>query len=367
MDLTQHLSGMPDYFGDGAWVIQVFIVVFVVLLLDWVQKRLLRRLHKKLAHTKNDWDDALVEAAQRPVTVLVWVVGLTFAAEIVQSKSGAVIFDAIEPIREVGVIAAFAWFAVRFIRIAEHNILKRRLDSGEAFDRTTLDAVAKLLRISVFITTGLVVLQNLGYSVSGVLAFGGIGGIAVGYAAKDLLANFFGGLTIYLDRPFAVGDWVRSADREVEGIVENIGWRVTCIRTFDKRPLYVPNAIFTTIAVENASRMTNRRIYETIGIRYADADKMAVIVEGVKAMLQSHPEIDARQTLIVNFNQFAPSSLDFFVYTFTRTTEWIRFHEIKQDVMLKIINIIEGHGAECAFPTSTIHLAAGVAPPASPA
>ena len=103
--------------------------------------------------------------------------------------------------------------------------------------------------------------------------------------------------------------------------------------------------------------MTNRRIYETIGIRYDDAGKMAGIIEDVKAMLKAHPEIDADQTMIVNFNKFASSSLDFFVYTFTRTTNWIRFHEIKQDVMLKIIEIIEGHGAECAFPTSTLHIA----------
>ena len=78
---------------------------------------------------------------------------------------------------------------------------------------------------------------------------------------------------VYLDRPFAVGDWVRSPDREIEGTVENIGWRVTRIRTFDKRPLYIPNSIFSQIAVENPSRMSNRRIKETIGIRYDDASK----------------------------------------------------------------------------------------------
>ncbi|MFQ5717824.1 MAG: mechanosensitive ion channel family protein, partial [Nitrospinales bacterium] len=193
--------------------------------------------------------------------------------------------------------------------------------------------------------------------ISGVLAFGGIGGIAVGFAAKDLLANFFGGLMIYLDRPFAVGDWIRSPDREIEGTVEHIGWRITRIRTFDKRPLYVPNLVFSSIAVENPQRMQNRRIYETIGIRYQDAPKMDAIVHRVKEMLLNHPEIDSNKTLIVNFNSFAPSSLDFFVYTFTKTTDWVYFHEVKQDVLLKILKIVEGEGAETAFPTSTIHLA----------
>lgn len=209
----------------------------------------------------------------------------------------------------------------------------------------------------MLITTALVIMQTLGYSVSGVLAFGGIGGLAVGFAAKDLLANFFGGLMIYLDRPFKVGDWIRSPDKQIEGTVEDIGWRQTRIRTFDKRPLYVPNATFANISVENPSRMTNRRIYEYVGVRYDDSAQLTGIIAEVKSMLLAHPEIDTKQTLIVNFDRFGPSSLDFFIYTFTKTTNWIRFHEIKQDVMVNVMNIIEKNGASIAFPTTTVHLA----------
>jgi MscS family membrane protein len=201
------------------------------------------------------------------------------------------------------------------------------------------------------------ILQTLGVSISGVLAFGGIGGIAIGFAAKDLLANFFGGMMIYLDKPFKVGDWIRSPDRQIEGTVETIGWRQTVIRTFDQRPLYVPNSAFANIAVENPSRMRNRRIYETIGLRYEDAPMMQQIVEDVKGMLEDDPEIDTSRTLMVNFNAYAPSSLDFFIYTFSKTTDWVEFHGVKQKILLKVLEIITGHGAEIAFPTSTLHLA----------
>ena len=129
------------------------------------------------------------------------------------------------------------------------------------------------------------------------------------------------------------------------------------IRTFDKRPLYIPNAIFSQIALENPSRMENRRIKETIGIRYDDADKMEAITDQVKNMLIKHPEIDSSKTLMVNFDSFAPSSLDFFIYTFTKTTNWERYHKIKQDILLKVLKIIADNDAEAAFPTSTIHLA----------
>jgi len=360
MDIETILIELKNYFSSNSWVAQVFFVVFLTLLISFLQKRVLGKLLAKLQETAIYWDDALVDAARRPLTFLIWIIGLSFAAEIVSNESGAVIFGAIDPVRDVGVIFTLVWFLVRFIERTEKNIVLKKEARGEEVDRTTADVIAKLLRISVIITGLLVTLQTLGYSISGVLAFGGIGGIAIGFAAKDLLANFFGGLMIYLDRPFNVGDWVRSPDRDIEGTVENIGWRLTRIRTFDKRPLYVPNSVFANISVENPSRMTNRRIKETIGIRYDDVSKMETIIGDVKKMLQEHEDIDTNQTLIVNFNEFAPSSLDFFIYTFTKTTNWIRFHEVKQDVLLKVIRIVESHGAECAFPTSTLHISDGV-------
>ena len=196
-------------------------------------------------------------------------------------------------------------------------------------------------------------------SISGLLAFGGIGGMAIGFAAKDMLSNFFGGLMIYLDKPFTVGDWIRSPDRNIEGVVEEIGWRMTRIRTFEMRPLYVPNSIFSSIAVENPSRMMNRRIYETLSIRYSDADKMAAICDDVRGMLEKHPDIANEQTIIVHFMTCNASSLDFMVYCYTRTTEWVPYHAVKQDVMLKIMDIVARHGAEFPFPTRTLYMAGG--------
>jgi MscS family membrane protein len=237
-------------------------------------------------------------------------------------------------------------------RLIQPGVLRKPMD------QTTSQAIGKLLKAATLITALLVILQTLGFSVSGVLAFGGIGGIAVGFAARDLLANFFGAIMLYFDRPFAVGDWVRSPDREIEGTVEEIGWRLTRIRTFDQRPLYVPNAIFANISVENPSRMFNRRIFETIGLRYQDADKMRTIIDRVHHYLSEHEALETEtRTLIVNFNSYAASSLDFFIYTFTKTTNWVEFHRIKEAVLLRIFEIIREEGADIAFPTRTLHMA----------
>ncbi len=344
------LSGYAD-----AWILQVFVVVFFTMLANFISNRVFLRLEEQLAKTRNVWDDILLYAARRPIALLIWVLGLSLAFELTDPADDSMLVGLVDPLRRGLVIVMIAWFLIRFISQAE-SVLVSKDKVKNPMDETTVSALGKLLRLSIIITAVLVVLQTFGYSISGVLAFGGIGGIAVGFAAKDLLANFFGGLMIYLDRPFKVGDWVRSPDKEIEGTVEDIGWRLTCIRTFDKRPLYVPNGTFNSISLENPSRMTNRRIYEKIGLRYEDAALISGVIDDVREMLLNHPDIASDQTLIVNLNSFAPYSLEFFIYTFTKTTDWVRFHEVKQDVMAQIISIVHEHGADFAFPTQTIHL-----------
>jgi MscS family membrane protein len=359
MDILASLNALLTGLGfeDAAAqsAIEIFAVVLLTALASFVSKRVFTHIEHHFEKTENLWDDALLHAARRPASLAIWIIGLSMAAYTANRYADIAAFDLVEPLQRIGVIFCLTWFVVGFIAHTE-NLLVDPERVREPMDQTTVHALGKLLRASIIITAVLVALQTLGFSISGVLAFGGIGGIAVGFAAKDLLANFFGGLMIYLDRPFVVGDWIRSPDQEIEGTVEKIGWRLTTIRTFDKRPLYVPNQVFANISVQNPSRMSHRRIYEKVGIRYDDAKQLETVVSKVKTMLQNHPDLDTEQTLIVNFDAFGASSLDFFIYTFTKTTNWIEYHTVKQKVLVEIIKIIEGEGAEFAFPTSTVHL-----------
>lgn len=361
--MSELIDNVKQFFANNIiepWIYEVFAVVLGVLIIAFIARRVMLKLAAKAHKTHNPWDDALVNAVRRPLRYTIVILGISYAADIVGARTEASIFNYTDTIRYVLITSMMSWALISFVARFENATIKQKLMSGQSVDRTSIHAIGKLVRTAIFITTGLVILQTLGFSLSGVLAFGGIGGIAIGFAAKDLLSNFFGGLMIYLDRPFTVGDWIRSPDRSIEGTVESIGWRLTTIRTFDKRPLYVPNSVFATIAVENPSRMSHRRIYETIGLRYDDIKQMDRIVEDVKIMLKSHQEIDQNQTMIVNFNAFNESSVDFFVYTFTKTTDWGHYHTVKQDVLLKISNIIEKHGAEMAFPTTTMFLQQGM-------
>ena len=356
---------MPDLLSvesisELGWGVELFAAVMLTLIGRYLTMRALKVLGEQFEKTTNVWDDALFKAAQGPLSWFILILGLIWAVQISDGYLDMVLFSPanLDIVRQLTFIGLTMVFLVRFITLAEARLLDGLQAQAEGaqgrLDPTTLHALAKLTRLSVVISAVLVALPTLGIEITALLAFGGVGGIAVGFAAQDLLSNFFGGLMIYLDRPFAIGDWIRSPDREIEGTVESIGWRLTVVRTFDKRPLYVPNSVFAKLALENPSRMTNRRIYETIGIRYKDASKMGQIVRDVHAMLQEHEEVDQDQTLIVNFNGYGKSSLDFFVYTFTKTTNWVKFHEIKQDVMLRIIRIVHEHQADFAFPTTTV-------------
>jgi MscS family membrane protein len=337
---------------------KVFVIVAVTITAHFVASYVFGRLLKVADKSNGHWDDTLTQAALKPLPVVIWVIGIAYALITITKNSQNEFFAFIPVLRDVAITICFAWFFWRLIQESCQNYLAHQAQKGDEVDYTTVDALSKLGHLLVIIAATLTVMQTLGFSVSGLLAAGGIGGFAIGFAAKDILANFFGGLTIYLDRPFSVGDWIRSPDRDIEGVVEMINWRHTRIRRFNKNPIYVPNAVFTVIAVENPSRMSNRRIKENIGIRYDDIASMASIVSDVKAMLAKHEDIATDKTLIVNFNAFSASSVDFLIYCFTNTNVWEEYHEIRQDVLLKVAEIVAQHGAEMAFPTSTLHIAA---------
>lgn len=325
-------------------------LMFLLTAIVWGIWRLLQsKLANFTAHTKNNWDSLILDAMSAPISVFIWLMPVTYAIEsflvhFIQFK----IISQIES-HQIIFFAVLLWFLLRLVNAGETYLL-----TSEKRDHTTVSGLAHVFRLILIVIGVLTVLQEFGISLTGLLTFGGVGGLIVGLAAKDLLSNFFGGLMIYFDRPFKVGDWISSPDKELQGTVERIGLRMTMIRSFESRPIYVPNSVFSSIVVVNPSRMKHRRIYETIGLRYKDADKMAMIVSSVKTMLENHPDIESRATLMVNFDAFAGSSLNFFIYAFTKTVVWQRYNDVKQDVMLKIIEIVHAHGADFAFPTQTI-------------
>ncbi|WP_019556178.1 mechanosensitive ion channel family protein [Thiomicrorhabdus arctica] len=361
---TEYWKYLVTLFGSQAWILWVITILMVTAIIDIVQRRVLGVASDQFEKKGRIWSHSVTDAAKSPVSFFIWVTGTVLALTTLITKVGIYVelIEYINDFKSTILTLSFAWFVIRLVQRLELH-LKEYAREDDRLDAVTVEALAKIIKLLAFILTILFFLSAFGVSLTGLMAFGGVGGIAIGFAAKDLLGNVFGGLMLYMDKPFTVGEWIRSPDKEIEGTVEKIGWRMTTVRTFDKRPLYIPNGIFANVSIENPSRMTNRRIKETMGIRYADVNKMRKIILAIKSMLREHSDIDNSQTMIVNFNQFGASSLDFFIYTFTKTTDWIRYHEIKEDVLLRVIEIVEAQDAEMAFPTRTLHIETSLSTP----
>jgi MscS family membrane protein len=175
------------------------------------------------------------------------------------------------------------------------------------------------------------------------------------FAGKDLFGNYLGALTIYLDKPFKVGDWIYLPEKNIEGVVEKIGLRVTQIRTFEKRPIYVPNASFATDPIENASRMSHRRLQETFGLRFEDMDQVEDIITGIEKDLKSLKEIDFSLPHVVSLKGYNAISANIIIYLYSTAVEMEDFYRFRQKVMLIAHKHVDRHGAKMAsFPPTVV-------------
>ncbi len=339
--MNEFLQNMTPYQAAG-------ILFAVALVAHIVLGFIISQVAKHAEKTKNQLDDHLVKAISAPLKVLIWFGWLYFSISAFKNQITA-LTTVVEYI-DITPIFIITWGVVRVISGVENYLV----EADNSVNNDSVRLFTRLFKILVVVAILLGIAQHLGFSISSLLTFGGVGGIVMGFAAKDMLSNIFGGLMIQMDKPFSTGDWIRSS--EFEGTVEKIGWRMTRIRTFSKNPVYIPNSIFASIPIETPSRMTNRRIKEVVGIRYDDIKQMPEIVADVESMLKTHKDIDKTQALRVYFNYFNASSIDFNIYAFTNTTGKGEYQKIKQEILLEVANIIDKHNAEIAFPTQTLHI-----------
>ncbi len=198
-------------------------------------------------------------------------------------------------------------------------------------------------------------LQVWGINVTALVASLGLGGLAFALAAKDTASNMFGSFALLADKSIRIGEWIKVGG--VEGTVEDIGMRTTKIRSFEKSLITVPNQIVSNSPIENFSRRGIRRIKMQIGLTYGTSrEQINAIVKELRELLHSHEKISQKDALLVNFESFGNSSLNIFIYAFANTSNWERYLNIREDIHLKIMKIVEDNGATFAFPSQSIYV-----------
>jgi MscS family membrane protein len=337
------------------YILAFLAIFFALLLRKLVTSLVLRTLKRFAARTATNLDDMLIDAVGPPIAFGFVIAGLYVAAVVLTLPS--------EPVNVRGfsfqflsalIIIDVTWLVIRVIDSTSRFFSTLAGKTESKLDDQLIPVLRKSLKTFVGVIAFLFLAQNLGYSVASLLAGLGIGGLAVALAAQDTLSNFFGSLTILVDRPFAVGDWIEIDGNE--GVVEEIGFRSTRIRTFAKTQISIPNSVLANSAINNWSRMPIRRVKMVVGVTYdSSAEHMERAVEGIRSILRDHARV-YQDFFLVNFTDFGASSLDIFVYYFTKTTVWGDYLGVRQDINLRIMRLLENLGMEVAFPSRTVYL-----------
>lgn len=228
-----------------------------------------------------------------------------------------------------------------------YSFLIYRVEAKEIdMKRENIDVAFAFIKIVVFFLTFIIVLHLFGIGLGAVLTFGGVGGIIIGFASKDLLANFFGSMMVYLDRPFVVGDFINCKDPDVIGYVEYIGWRVVQMKSLDNIPVYIPSAAFSKAVIENLSRRGFFRLYTEISVCYLGIDqkKLEKVTSNIMKFLSEHEMLDSNKTMTVNLSQLSENSAKILIYTFTKTTNFVNFCMIREEVYLNAVKNVKDCG-----------------------
>lgn len=307
------------------------------------------------------WATHLIAAIATPATTLI-AAGLLRLAypHLALPMQAAVVVGFIVRIL---VIFSGVWALYRLVDVFCARLAAHAAKTESRLDDQLVPLVRKSLKILVVIAGVLFLLQNLEVDVGSLLAGLGIGGLAFALAAKDTLANFFGSIMIFVDKPFQVGDWV--VIKGAEGIVEEVGFRSTRIRTFYNSQISVPNAAFTEAQIDNYGRRQYRRTYVTLNVTYdTTPDQMQAFVEGIRAIIVAN-SYTRKDYYEVHMSGFGASSLDVMVYFFFAVPSWSVELRERHNVFLEIMRLAKTLGITFAFPTRTLHLES-VASPGQP-
>jgi MscS family membrane protein len=337
---------------DGVWFVEIGIGLAALVLANFVLKKVVQKMRTRPSGGEEGWKSKLDHIVYLPLRAILTIIGAFYVLHVLGRNFGfADAVDYLESIRDAAIVCCLGWLLHRWKTEAQHGMMGKgptRLDASMA------QAFGRLLSVAIVVLTTMIALQMLGLDIAPLIAFGGIGAAAAGFAAKDVIANFFGGLMLQMTRPFMVGDLITAANKGIEGYVEEIGWYLTSIRDKDKRPVYVPNALFSTMLVVNHSRMSHRRIEMKIGMRYDDVAKVGGVVQEVRAAILSHPSIDANLPVLVFFNAFSEYSLDIYVDVYSLTTKWDAFLAVRQEILMRIQEVFDRCGVRMPFPTTTL-------------
>ncbi len=341
----------------GEILIALCVFFFFLFLRQLFSRFVIRTLRKITNRTQSAIDDMLLKALEKPIEFIFVVIGFYMASQTVFLSEDVEVFS--DRLTRSLIAFTIFWGIFRAVHPLSHMFDRAiGLFDNETMHETMKEFLVKLTKFIVVFLGVAAIIQEWGFNVAALLGSLGLVGMAVALGAQDFIKNMFAGLTIFLDRMFEKGNWIQTSD--IDGNVEQIGFRATKIRRFDKALVTIPNSKLASEALINFSRMTQRRIYWKIGVEYRTTqEQLRKIIRDISSYVHSSPsfETDPEKTkTFVFLDAFGASSIDIMLYCFTKTTKWGEWLAIKEELAYKIKAIVEGHGTSFAFPSTSLYV-----------
>jgi len=331
------------------WVYAMIFVASTFILakiLDRVFKAIKKQKAKKETYPLSYY---LVDLIEKPLIFALFILGFWFMFQ--QLSLGAKFEKGLNAVYYVLITLNVAWFLANLFNTFVEKYAKPRIDtSGSQLGKQLMPLFKSIVNIVVWVLAIIFALEQAGYDVAALLAGVGIGGLAIAMAAKDSAANIFGGVAIFSDKSFKVGDFIKV--KGYEGIVEEIGVRVTRIRTFAGTMIIIPNSVFTNTELENVSEEPTRRVLMNLGLTYnTSPKKMTQAMDILKDIIKNNPRVEDK--VLISFNGFNDSSLNILFIYYIKTKEGADILDTQSEVNTEVLRRFNENGLEFAFPTMT--------------
>lgn len=350
---------LSEIFPDAVstWIARILLLILAILIILLFRRVLVFLITRPLKaifvrSNRVDVGEAIRDISVAPVRYLLLALMIDVGARILEVDAS--IMNLVLNVTRTLVIVAIVVFVFRLVDVLAFSRGRLKMFTGIQIDDALLPFVRTGLKIILIALATVIIIQVWGYDVSGLIAGLGLGGLAFSLAAQDTVSNLFGFSTIVTDRPFIVGEFIRTKD--VEGIIESVGLRSTRVRQLDQALVTVPNSMLTTTSVLNWSRLTKRRIDQIVGISYkADVERLQILLERLRQTLQVRPNVDP-ESVVVFFINFGPNSLDVLVRCFVNLPDWKDFTAEKEQVLFEIMRVVDELGLEIALPRQAIYV-----------
>ncbi|MCF8276542.1 MAG: mechanosensitive ion channel family protein [Flavobacteriales bacterium] len=334
----------------GEWMLALAIILGSVVLgklVFWLFSNVVKRL---TARTKTNLDDIIIDMVEEPIAFAIAILGIWYGFDSLHLPDVAHVW--VNRIYYLLIIFNIAWLVNRVLDALIQEYIVPIVEASESdLDDQLLPILKKGIHAAVWIMAIIVGLNNAGYDVGALIAGLGIGGLALALAAQDTVANLFGGITIFVDQPFTINDWIKI--NSYEGIIEEVGIRSTRIRTFEGRLVTIPNKVFAESAIENVSAEPSRRVIIVLGLTYDTShDRIQEALDILKSIHAERPDALEEKVLTL-FDSFGDFSLNVkFVYYIKKGQD---VFAVNSGINLDILKRFNAAGIEFAFPTQTIH------------